>query len=416
MINDNQTADIFDKPFDIEALANEAIEHNARLISERDDLQAEINELRGVQRGYTENAEGAGMFALTSLYSPKWLIDGIMPARGLHSMFAESGAGKSFTAIAIAMSVSTGRPFAGLPVKKAKVAYIVTEGRSGFRNRCMGWIQHFGISEADAPTQTLMIIGEKGSVKLDNEPQARRILTTLEAYRPDLLIIDTWTQVFSGDENKQIDVMKLNSVLQTFEKKLGCAVLVIDHTGHNNTDRARGSKCKFDVADGVISLTGKVGEDAGVITLSCDKARDTANFKPVKLQANVINLKELDGSEGKDMFGRPVTTIVMDTADPAAAAKADKAVKQVWGKLSEVEQGFLMLLDKPLGANEWADWRSTNIWVNGGSTADRSRSSRFLSKLNYKLGLVYADAEGVMTLTDKGRTVLDLNTWERCDG
>src|SRR5829696_341932 len=76
---------------------------------------------------------------LQELPSPEWLVRRLLPKRGFCVLYGESGAGKSFVALDLALSVATGRPWAGLKVCTGPVRYIVAEGNVGFVQRIKAW-------------------------------------------------------------------------------------------------------------------------------------------------------------------------------------------------------------------------------------------------------------------------------------
>ena len=67
--------------------------------------------------------------------SQTWLIKNVLEVGGLAMLVGESGVGKSFVVIDIAVSVALGEPWLDLPTAQGPVFVIAGEGYSGFRNR-----------------------------------------------------------------------------------------------------------------------------------------------------------------------------------------------------------------------------------------------------------------------------------------
>ena len=65
----------------------------------------------------------------------EFLVDGLIPANSLTSIFGSPGSGKSFIGIDVAMSVSTNSDFHGRPARSGKTIYVAGEGYNGLVQR-----------------------------------------------------------------------------------------------------------------------------------------------------------------------------------------------------------------------------------------------------------------------------------------
>src|SRR5215467_3325575 len=66
---------------------------------------------------------------------PPWLIDGLLPARGLACIVGPPKSGKSFLTSDMLCSVARGAPYAGRETMQGAVIYLTGEGVSGFKRR-----------------------------------------------------------------------------------------------------------------------------------------------------------------------------------------------------------------------------------------------------------------------------------------
>jgi hypothetical protein len=171
---------------------------------------------------------------------PNWLIDDVIEQESLVSVFGAPKSGKSFVAIAMAASIASGNEFFGHGVKKkSSVLYVAGEGLRGIRSRCS--ILDDRESLADAP----FYISNR-TVRINDDADFTALIAEIEMIvashgELNLLVLDTFQRVFSGNENSSEDVGGFISKLDKLIADYKCCVLMVHHTGHGNADRARGS-------------------------------------------------------------------------------------------------------------------------------------------------------------------------------
>jgi RecA-family ATPase len=64
-----------------------------------------------------------------------WLIEGLLPARGLAVLFARWKSYKTFIALDLSMAIARADLWAGRKVKPGAVVYVAAEGALGLRKR-----------------------------------------------------------------------------------------------------------------------------------------------------------------------------------------------------------------------------------------------------------------------------------------
>jgi AAA domain len=201
---------------------------------------------------------------------PAWLVEPFIVAGGITVLFGASGTYKSFTAVDWAAR------------SPGVTVYLSGEGSPNkLGQRVKAWEKAAG-----RPAE---IVVHPFSIDLLTEAAAfiAAIRRSCEP-RPGLLVVDTASRNMVGDENKTPDMAAFVAALDRIRGEFGCGVLVIHHTGHENTDRERGSSALRGAAD--VSIRAKK-DGPLVVRLSCAKMRDSDEFA-----ASVVRLERLDGT------------------------------------------------------------------------------------------------------------------------
>jgi len=175
----------------------------------------------------------------------EYLIEGLIEDQTNGAIIGESGSGKTFVALSLALSVVTGVQFAGREVKRVgTVIYFVGEGRQGIPRRIRAWERHHGIS---IPRGRLYMPSERVTFDAEGASKVETALAELPAeYKPPaLLIIDTLARALppDSDENSTRDMMAFLNLVDDLRKKNRCVAVIVHHTGHgeDKKSRARGS-------------------------------------------------------------------------------------------------------------------------------------------------------------------------------
>ena len=101
---------------------------------------------------------------------PQFLVEAMIEERSLALVFGRPASGKSFFAVDVAASISTGEPFQGLKVQKGDVVYIAGEGHRGLRRRFDAWAKHHEINPKD-----IRVMISRSAVNYRDEDAAKEL-------------------------------------------------------------------------------------------------------------------------------------------------------------------------------------------------------------------------------------------------
>jgi hypothetical protein len=191
-----------------------------------------------------------------------YLIKGLIetPTTGL--IFGDSTAGKSFLAIALALSVSCKLPWLNRDtMKQGIVVYFAGEGRAGVQRRIAAWCRYYNIT----PPTDHLFISEK---RIDFSPKSLKIvaeeLRAIEARAGApvrLCIVDTLARHMpsEGDENSAKDMGGFINACDWLRDSFKCVLAIVHHTGKLNKEMSRGSSALKGAMDWEVRVMYKKG-------------------------------------------------------------------------------------------------------------------------------------------------------------
>ncbi len=272
-----------------------------------------------------------------------WLVKGYVEANTLAQVFGESGCGKSFVILDMACCVATGVDWIGHKVQKGAVFYICGEGHAGISRRLRAWEIGNDLSLENgllfkslgaAQLCEALTINKNGAAQV---AAAIKKMVEVSGVWPRLIIIDTLSRNYGGDENSTEEMAAFIQHLDEYLRKpWDCTVMIAHHSGAQDKDRSRGSTA----LRGAIDSEYKVSRDqvSGVITVEPKKMKDADLPTPVMLKLNRVVLSQADGIPVVDEDGvaemgaylvnctADVTAMVANAKERAAADK--KAANQ----------------------------------------------------------------------------------------
>ena len=183
---------------------------------------------------------------------PEWLIKGVLPVADLGIVFGESGSGKTFFVMDVALAIDQGKAWRGKSAKKKRVVYVAAEGAGGVRGRLVAYCNFHGIDINDL---SLGIITACPNM-LDKNDALELSRAILASGGADVVILDTWAQVTAGgNENSGEDMGKALANCKGISRATGAMVLLVHHAGKNLKKGARGWSGLRGAADCEIEIT-----------------------------------------------------------------------------------------------------------------------------------------------------------------
>ena len=207
-------------------------------------------------------------------------IDGVIPERSLVGIAAQSGAGKTFVALDMALSIAARREWLGRHhTRGAGVLYVFGEGFAGAAGRVLAWCTEHDVSPASIDQRIAFC---RVPVDISDQQMLSRIHAELAAYglEVDVIFIDTLSANAPPgfSENDTQHMKALMDAARSLRDSLPCTVVLAHHMGHNDS-RERGSTDFRGALDVLLYL--KV--DGNTRTLSVNKSRDLVPLEPIQL-------------------------------------------------------------------------------------------------------------------------------------
>jgi hypothetical protein len=261
---------------------------------------------------------------------PAWVVKGVLPQAQLAVMFGESGSGKSFVALDLAVAIATGTPWRERVVRKGQVAYIAAEGAGGFRNRLKAIASDRAVALADIP---MVVLADSPNFmeRTDALDVAKAIVAAGGA---QLVIVDTFAQVMPGaNENAGEDVGRALAHCRGIHRATGALVLLVHHSGKDASRGARGWSGLRAAADAELEVIR--ADDARSLTVTKMKDGEDGHEFGFRLEPMVIGMDE-DGEE--------VSSCVVRHSE-GSVRRAGRPRRQ----LGAVEQIVLSQLDSLMG-------------------------------------------------------------------
>ena len=249
-------------------------------LSEARDLLAEVTgeageDIRPVQIG-------------AALAEPKpeesWVINGLLPVKGIALLAAEGGVGKSTLAAQLCAGLSAGRGFFGFDAGTAiPTLFLEAEGsRERFIDRIGVALAHLQIPADDLP---LFIQPKAWRPSLNGTT-----CDTIRCCGARLVILDTIGLFERFDENSATDFKALViNPLRKLGEEVGAAFLLIHHQGKPNEMRKgrhkiRGTSAFVDDVDLAMRLEAPDGDKAPFRRLVFDKIRHGSPQDDIELE------------------------------------------------------------------------------------------------------------------------------------
>ena len=222
-----------------------------------------------------------GLAALLAMPPKQYLIEQVLGAGDVGTLYGQPGSGKTFVIIDMIFAACLGRQWAMRfeVARRLQVAYCAGEGVSGLPSRFSAAAEFYGVEDLstftffDATPQLFDTGAHESIERFISEWKERQAAGS--AGQLDLLVIDTLHSATVGaDENSAQDMGHVLSLAKKATKELGCAVILVHHSNKAGTGE-RGSSALRGAMDVMI----EVKQVAGKFAMSCEKLKDGQKWK-----------------------------------------------------------------------------------------------------------------------------------------
>ena len=317
----------------------------------------------------------------------RWLVKRWIRPKTLNLLVGPSGAGKSFLAIDWAASVVTGREWFGCRTTAGQVLYLAGEGHYGLRMRLAAWQQYHQIPDDDFAWTTRGRVTASGC-DLNTPAGLEKVFRELDATQlvPDLVFVDTLHRFFAGDENSAGDVKTMLTACAALIDRLGCALVLVHHTGWGQDAQRRGR--------GSSAWRGAV--DAEFLVSPLDDHQKTFELAQVKIK---------DAREAAPVYAR-LEPVVLETWRDEDGEPMESAVLVPAGTLEEkkkkTKEGKLEAYVETIEAAWWATGEQV---VDGAPFVSRNALRQYLIE---QRGLSPDSADVYLRPSSKGKLIAEL--------
>jgi RecA-family ATPase len=205
---------------------------------------------------------------------PKWLIEDVLPAGVLSTMYGKEKTGKSLMALDMALCIATGRTrWASHKVHAGPVVYVAAEGQRSYPERLPAWAKKHGVDGAGMAAFRLW----PWPVKLRDEASRSQFLQAARPVAPVLIVFDTLAACLGGGEGVENDAGAMQALAENanvFCRDLDAAVLFV----HHNAKQGQGMRGSS-ALPAAMSMTGEVTRTPGGANLTIRTQRDAERPK-----------------------------------------------------------------------------------------------------------------------------------------
>ncbi|HBR4700825.1 helicase RepA family protein [Klebsiella pneumoniae] len=315
-----------------------------------------------------------------------YTLKSYLPANSLCSIYGPSGSYKSFLAVSWACHIAAGLKWAGKRVSEGSVMYIVGEGGIGVPRRVRAWENVHGVKVDNLALVNRPVFPVRNQEVLQVVKAARDV-EAKKGKPVQLIVIDTLARCFGGnDENDAKDMGAFIEGCDTIKRETGATVLVVHHSGKDDTKGARGSSAFRAALDAEFNVRRE--GDGGAIILTCTKMKDAEEPRPA-----AFDLREAELFTDRD--GELVASLVLrDTPrEPQEPDPELAEVKHLTGNHAALWQSIRSRKTKgePCNRSVLRDDMIALLGDNG-----RKGFNRWLEKL-VRDGLIEVDVMGEVT-------------------
>lgn len=316
-----------------------------------------------------------------------YTLKSYLPANSLSSIYGPSGSYKSFLAVSWACHVAAGMKWAGKSVSAGAVMYVVGEGGIGVPRRIKAWEKKHGVTLNNLYLVNRPVFPVRRE-EMQEMIKAARDVKSRTGQPVRLIVVDTLARCFGGnDENDARDMGAFIEGCDVIKRETGATLLVVHHSGKDDTKGARGSSAFRAALDAEFNIRRE--GDGGAIILTCTKMKDAEEPKQAAFDLRPVELFT-------DRDGELISSLVVQDL-PREAREPDPEladIKHLTGNHAALWQSIRSRKAKgePCNVSVIRDDITTLFGENG-----RKGFKRWLDKL-VRENIIFIDDSGDITI------------------
>ena len=193
-----------------------------------------------------------------------WLIEDVVPRAQVGVIYGASGSGKTFFALDMACAVQRGGVWRLKQIEQADTFYVAAEAGNGIKKRIAAYLQHNGLG-----AMPWFVDYQPNLATLESVHAISKSIK-LRSQNAGLIFLDTLALSHDGDENSSKDMSLVLRHCKILSDDTGALVVLVHHTGKDETKGMRGSSSLYAGADFVLEVVAKDKDR----TMIVDKLKD----------------------------------------------------------------------------------------------------------------------------------------------
>ncbi|MGT3827383.1 helicase RepA family protein, partial [Enterobacter kobei] len=277
--------------------------------------------------------------------------------------------------------------WAGKSVSAGAVMYVVGEGGIGVPRRIKAWEKKYGVKLNNLYLVNRPVFPVRRE-EMQEMIKAARDVKSRTGQPVRLIVVDTLARCFGGnDENDARDMGAFIEGCDVIKRETGATLLVVHHSGKDDTKGARGSSAFRAALDAEFNVRRE--GDGGAIILTCTKMKDAEEPKQAAFDLRTVELFT-------DRDGELISSLVVQDL-PREAREPDPEladIKHLTGNHAALWQSIRSRKAKgePCNVSVIRDDITTLFGENG-----RKGFKRWLDKL-VRENIIFIDDSGYITI------------------
>lgn len=233
----------------------------------------------------------------------EWVVDRLVPRRGVTMLSGEGGIGKSFFAMDLAIAVACGQPFVNtFDAVQGPVLYVDMENDEGTIGRRIDQLSRGRAVEAGELPIFIPKRGKPGVELQMDTPEGRAWLWgAICEHKPVMVVVDSLIAIHNGDENSNVAMRQLMAGLDGMARDGDLGLVVVHHQRKRGVVNDAGQLMRgaSDLRNSIVSHVAARRQHDDVVLFQHDKCRPAKPADP--FSAHLVD--KPDGSVVVELVG-----------------------------------------------------------------------------------------------------------------